>query len=143
VIADPETAKRDLTDAESLHVAQVLFEHQAIGSHLGGSDLFQRGIELIQIRDERLIFPRGTERFLQAQRSMPEHACGRKAGIPAAEDGVARQHDPPHSFGESGRPAPWPLGVTVNKSVGDGFRLHKEMGDNTAVEMLRGMNPEA
>jgi hypothetical protein len=144
VIADSQAAADGhLPDAESPYVAQVFFEHQSICGHFIGGYLFQRGIELTQSCDQRLIFPRGTERFLQAQRSVPEHARGREAGIAAAEGGVARQHDPPHPFGESGRPAPWPRGLTVDKSVGDGFRLHEEMGDDTAVEVLRGMNPDA
>src|SRR5262249_33872646 len=59
-----------------------------------------------------------------------------------AEDGVARQHDLAYPPGESRRPARWPLGVTIDQTMGNGFRFREKMGHNAAVEITRRTNAE-
>jgi hypothetical protein len=142
VIADPKAADRNLADAQRPDLAQVLFEHQSICVHLVRSDLFQHGIEFVQSCNHRLIFSRRTERFLQADRSARQHASGRHPGIAAAEYGVTRQHDLPHSLRKSRGPAQWPLRVTIDEAMSDGFRLHEKIGNDAAVEIIRRANPE-
>src|SRR5205814_4255790 len=97
----------------------------------------QRGIELIQSCNRRLIFSRRTERFLQTDWSAREHASSRHPGIASAEYGVARQYDFLHSLGESRGPTHWSLRVTIDEAMSDGFRLREKIGDDAAVEIIR------
>src|SRR5262245_4368677 len=142
VIADRKAADRNLPHTERSDLAQVLFEHQSIRGHLVGRDFFQRGIKFIQRRNYRLIFSRRTERFLETDRSTREHACGRHLGIAVAKHGIARQHDLPHSLGESRGPAQWSLSATVDEAMSNRFRLHEKMRDHATVQIVRAMNPK-
>ena len=59
-----------------------------------------------------------------------------------AKDGVARQYEVTHLFGEGGGPAVRPLGMIVDELMGDSFRLREGIGDYSAIEVVGAPNAE-
>jgi hypothetical protein len=123
-------------------MAQIFLEHQSVRRHFVGGELFQYCIQLFQACDQRLILSRRAERLFHAERSMSEHAFPRYAGIAAAERGVARQHDLPHSLRESGRPTPRPLRATIDEAMSDRFGLCEAIWGNATVQIMRRANAQ-
>ena len=81
--------------------------------------------------------------MLCPDRSMSQHSLRCHASIVHTEGGIAGQHDPAHSLGESAGPTLRPLCIRIDEVVGDGLRLNERIGHNATVEIVAGANAES
>ncbi len=143
VVADREAIEHDLADAQRANVAQVFFQHQAIGGQFVRIKLLEESVNLICRRNNGLTLPRGTKRPFQSHGAALQHAFRRPSRITGAESRVARQRHLAHLLGESAGPTLRPLRVAADELVGDGLCLHERMWDDAAIKVLRATDAES